>query len=158
MRLVVVAAVRPFVRGSDKAVRWPDTPDKRACFDSWLSTMLQVERSPTGAAAITTLLTYMFRVVDPVYWEDLRAKIHQLGRRAEESAMTIAEWLHEEGRKVGLEQGRVTTLRGLLLFKFKLAKLDEAYEARLRDATPAQLDRFLHRVLVASSLAAVFED
>jgi hypothetical protein len=65
--------------------------------------------------------------------------------------MTIAEWLREEGRK----EGRLATLRSLLLYKFQT--LDADAEARLQAATPEALDRYLRRVLTADSLAAVFK-
>jgi hypothetical protein len=85
--------------------------------------------------------------------DHLRAKIRQVGTRAEETAMTIAQMLRREGRR----EGREDALRTLLLLKFKLRALDERYEARLRAAAPDQLDRFLERVLLADSLAAVFD-
>ena len=68
--------------------------------------------------------------------------------------MTIAEYLHEKGR----EEGRIATLRRLLVLKFNLPALDDGDEARLRAATAEALDRYLERVLTADSLAAVFED
>jgi hypothetical protein len=114
--------------------------------------MLQAERAPGGAKAFATLITYMFRVIDPMTRDELRAKIRLLGPRAEESAMTIAEQLHEEGRR----EGRVTTLRNLLLFKFH--RLDAMYERLLDAATPETFDRYCQRVLTADSPAAVFDD
>jgi hypothetical protein len=94
----------------------------------------------------------MFRVIDPVNQEELRAKIRALGPRIEEVAMNIAEHLHEEGRK----EGRIATLRSLLAFKFQAVGAE--YEARLQAATPEAIDRYLQRLLTADSLAAVFED
>jgi flagellar biosynthesis/type III secretory pathway protein FliH len=108
----------------------------------------------------------MFRVIDPVHHDELRAKIQQLGPHAEETAMTIAEQWHEEGRKEGIEkgiakgreEGRIAALRSLLISKFGSRALDATYEAHLQAATPAVVDHYLQRVLVADSLAAVFED
>jgi hypothetical protein len=129
-------------------------------FGFWVDAMLQAERAPGGAKAFATLITYMFRVIDPMTRDELRAKIRLLGSRAEESAMTIAEQLHEEGReegrKEGRKEGRVTTLRNLLLFKFH--RLDAMYEPLLDAATPEAIDRYCQRVLVADSPAAVFDD
>lgn len=56
-----------------------------------------------------------------------------------------------------VEEGRAAALRSLLTFKFRLQVLEERYESRLRAATPEAIDRYLQRVLVADSLAAVFE-
>jgi len=78
--------------------------------------------------------------------------------------MTIAEQLHRQGRRKGLEagikkgfrKGRIDTLRSLLIFKFKT--LGARYEARLRAASPEEIDRYLQRLLTADSLAKVFKD
>jgi flagellar biosynthesis/type III secretory pathway protein FliH len=108
----------------------------------------------------------MFRVIDRMYHDQLRAKIRQLGPHAEETIMTIAEQWHEEGiargREEGIakgrEEGRIAALRTLLSSKFGSQALDATCEARLRVATPAAVDHYLQRVLVADSLSAVFED
>ena len=71
--------------------------------------------------------------------------------------MSIYDAIVEEGRVVGLAQGQVAALRSQLIFKFRLQVLEERYEARLKAATPEAIDRYLQRVLVADSLAAVFE-
>jgi predicted transposase/invertase (TIGR01784 family) len=134
-----------------------DARDPERLLDSfgvWISALAEAERAPTGIDSFATLITYMFRVVDPMHRDDLRAKIRQLGSRAEDAAMTIAEQLHEEGRI----EGRIATLRSQLTFKFKLQTLDASYEARLLAATPEAMDRYLQRVLIADSVAAVFED
>jgi hypothetical protein len=127
-------------------------------FETWSSTMTELLDGPDGLASFDTLIRYMFRVVDPVHRETLRAKIRLLGPRAEEIVMTIAEQLIEEGREEGRQEGRIATLRSLLVYKFKLQTLAPAYEACLQAATPDALDRYLERVLTADSLAAVFAD
>jgi predicted transposase YdaD len=130
-------------------------------FDVWRSAMIQAGQSRSG---IALLITYMFRVVDPMYLDELRAKLYELGSSGEEATMTIADYLEEqgwkkgvkEGRIEGIKEGRIEALRRQLLYKFKT--LDEGYEARLQAATMEALDRYLQRVLTADSLAAVFED
>jgi hypothetical protein len=74
-------------------------------FDTWIEAFAEAERAPAGIDAITALLTYLFRVIGPVHRAELRAKIGQLGPRAEEISMTIAEQLHEEGLEEGLAKG-----------------------------------------------------
>ena len=64
----------------------------------------------------------------------------------------------QEGRQEGLQEGRVAALRALIHFKFKLASLEPKDEAHLQRATPEAIDRYLQRVLIADSLAAVFDD
>jgi len=118
--------------------------------------MLELSRTRVGLDRLNVLITYMFQVIDPMHLEELHAKLRQLGSPAEEVAMTIAEHLHEEGRKKGHEEGRIATLRNLLVFKFQVLGTED--EARLQAATPEMLDRYLQRLLTSDSLAAVFED
>jgi hypothetical protein len=151
-------------------------------FDTWIGAFGEAERAPAGNDAITALLTYLFRVIGPVHRDELRAKIRKLGPRTEEISMTIAEQLHEEGleeglakgRKEGLAQGRekgleeglakgrqegrIAALQSMLVSRFGAQALDATWQARLQAATAAAIDRYLQRVVVADSLAAVFED
>jgi hypothetical protein len=121
-------------------------------FETWRPLINEAGRSRFGYNALHMLTEYMFRVIDPLYRDELRAKIRTLDPDAEEIAMTIADQIHEEGRAKGLADA----LRGLLLFKFQT--LDDVAEARLQAATPEAIDRYLKRVLFADSLAAVFAD
>jgi hypothetical protein len=153
--------VRATDRHPDTSVRAADNParDPERLLDSfelWIPSMLEVGRTRAGLDRLKVLITYMFQVIDPMYLDRLRAKIRELGIRSERVAMTIAEYLHKEGLKKGVKKGRIDTLRSLLVFKFQ--PLDATYEARLRGATPKELDRYLQRLLTADSLAAVFED
>ena len=135
-----------------------------ACFDAWIPTILAAGQTRSGREALTVLVQYLFEVLEPMYFDAVRAKLHQLGTRSKEISMTIAEWLRELGRKQGREEGReegrragrVATLRSQLVFKFQA--LDAETEARLEAATSEALDRYLQRVLIADSLAAVFDD
>jgi Putative transposase, YhgA-like len=120
-------------------------------FDAWSSTILEAGRTRSGREAITVLIQYLFEVLEPRYFDAVRAKLQQLGARSKEISVTIAEYLREEGRK----EGRLATLRSQLLYKFQA--LDAEAEARLQAATPEALDRYLRRVLTANSLAAVFK-
>jgi hypothetical protein len=157
-------------------------------FDVWIPSMLELGRTRSGLASLGVLITYMFRVIDPVNQDELRAKIRELGPRIEEVAMTIAEHLHEEGLKKGIKKGLEKGLKkgheeglkknikkgreeGLKkgikkgriatlrsLLAFKFGTLGAEYEARLQAATPEAIDRYLQRLLTADSLVAVFED
>ena len=123
-----------------------------ANFDAWRPEMTEAGRTRSGQDALSVLIEYLFQVLDPVYWNELRAKIRSLSPTTEEATMTIAEMFREEGR----EEGRIDTLRRLLVLKFQA--LDEAAEARLQALPPEAFDRYLQRLLTADSLAAVFED
>jgi len=125
-------------------------------FEFWIPSMLEIGRTQSGLDRLKVLITYMFQVIDPVNIDRLRAKIRELGSHSEKVAMTIAEYLHKQGVKEGVKKGRTDTLRSLLIFKFQT--LSATYEARLRAATPKEIDRYLQRLLTARSLAAVFKD
>jgi predicted transposase YdaD len=127
-----------------------------ASFEVWSPAMLELGQTRSGLDNLEVLFTYMFRVIDPLYLEELRAKLRALGPHTEEFAMTIAEHLHEEGRKKGREEGRIATLRRLLVLKFQT--LDAEYEARLQAASAEAIDLYLQRLLTADSLAAIFGD
>jgi predicted transposase YdaD len=134
--------------------------------------MLELERTRAGRDRFAILITYMFQIIDPMDLDELHAKIHELSSRSEEVAITIAEYLREQGRKKGLEEGLkkgikkgrqegrqegcLATLRNLLVFKFQT--LGARYEARLQAASPEAIDRYFRRLLTADSLAKVFED
>ncbi len=126
-------------------------------FGTWASTLIEVQQAPSGIDAFSLLLTYMFRVVGKANQSNLQARIRQMNQHTEETEMSIADAFVEEGRVVGLMQGQCAALRSQLIFKFHLQSLDERYEARLKAATPEAIDRYLQRVLVVDSLAAVFE-
>lgn len=71
--------------------------------------------------------------------------------------MTLQERLkhwYDEDRALSRAEGRVEGQRNLLAkqLKLKFGPLDEATQARIAGATPAQLGRWAERVLTASSL------
>jgi predicted transposase YdaD len=72
--------------------------------------------------------------------------------------MTVAEQLRQQGERRGLQQGlqrgRVQTLRRQLELRF--GALDESVLERLENADEQALDRYVERVLTASSLDEVF--
>jgi hypothetical protein len=123
-----------------------------ASFDAWRPTLADAGRTRSGRDALSVLIEYLVEVLDPVYWDELRAKLYSLDPSSEEATMTIADMFREEGRITTLR----ATLRSLLLFKFQA--LDAASEARVQAAAPEAIDRYLQRLLTADSLAAVFED
>jgi hypothetical protein len=73
--------------------------------------------------------------------------------------MTTAEKLRAEGLEKGLEKGRVeglaTIVRKQLTLKF--GPLSEVALARVASASADELEGFAERLLLADSLAAVFE-
>jgi hypothetical protein len=85
--------------------------------------------------------------------ETLRPIAARLGREAEEVLMTTAEDLRAEGRVEGRVEGEANVLVRQLTRKF--GPLPESTEATIRAASPAQLEVWTDRVLVAASLDEV---
>jgi len=98
---------------------------------AWYAHLKELSTKPWIIAVLASwgvaLFEYLFQALDPVYWDELHAKIRALGPSAEVTTMTIAEMFEERGRVKGLEEGlirgreegRRASLRGLLIFKFQ---------------------------------------
>jgi predicted transposase YdaD len=114
--------------------------------------ILEVARAPHGVQALAQLLRYIALVTDDLQLEQFRAKLAELAPEAEQAAMTIAEQMRREGR----EEGRAEVLRKLLSLKFGTVRPE--HEARLSAATPAELDRWVERVLTAKTIEDVLAD
>ena len=82
--------------------------------------------------------------------------VAQLGRAAEETAMTAAERLRQEGRREGRQEKAVEMVLRQLRIRF--GTLSDAVERRVRGGTEAELERWSERLLVAESLEQVFAD
>jgi hypothetical protein len=128
-----------------------DSPRLLRNFDAWIPVLERAGPIRDGSP-LRVLFVYMFRVIDPRYRDQLRAKLRKLSPRLQEVAMSIADLLHDEG----FAKGRITTLRRLLVFKF--GALDAASDARLQAAPPEAIDRYLERVLTENSVAGVLAD
>ena len=84
-------------------------------------------QAPSGGAGNLSSNAYLFRVLDTVHHDELRAKIHPLGPRTEEISVTIAEQWQEDGRAKGREEGlakgrregRIAALRSMLAAVFE---------------------------------------
>lgn len=133
------------------ALRDARTPARLlASFDAWTPALTRAGPTRSGRDALALLFGYLVRVLDPLSWNRLLARLRTLAPATEVATMTAAEMFEARGRA----EGRIATLRSLLRFKFHA--LDAAAESRLRAATPAAIDRYLRRLLTADSLAAVF--
>jgi flagellar biosynthesis/type III secretory pathway protein FliH len=125
-------------------------------------------RAPHGMRAFAQLMHYIWYVAGDTRFHDFRARLLEHVPHAQETVMTIAEELLNEGReqglKQGLEQGReigrqqatASTLRKLLVLKF--GAISDGHETRIAAATIFELERYLERFVTAESAATVFED
>lgn len=82
-----------------------------------------------------------------------------MGDRMKQRATTLAESVHRRGLEQGIEQGmvrgRVATLLRLLEQKF--GPLDEGARRRIEGAGDDELTTWTDRILLARSLAEVFD-
>jgi predicted transposase YdaD len=130
----------------------------------WVEALREVLRTPHGMEAVAQLLRYIALVGGDVQFKEFRAKIREQIPEAEGVAMTIAEELRQEGRAEGLRNGRaeglrngrVETLEKLLLLKF--GEPSTARAAQIQTASDEQLERYVERILTATSIEAVFAD
>ncbi len=113
-------------------------------------------RAPHAMQAFSQLIHYVWHVIGDLRFTEFRAKLLEQIPDAQDTVMTIAEELFEQGRAQGIEQGRAQVLRHLLGLKF--GALDPATDARITEATAEQVERYLERFVNASTLAEVFSD
>ncbi len=112
-----------------------------------------VHDEPEGLDHLIATVTYIMNVAD-VAPDQLTPVFTRLGHDAQEALMTTAERLRTEGRIEGEARGQVkgqaTTLLRQLAIKF--GPLPEGIEARVRAATPTELDTWTERILTATTL------
>ena len=127
-----------------------------------LGLLRELEDGSSGLDLIRSLLRYLVQVVgtDRLSAAAFRQAVTQALSGGDAQMTTIAEqWVQEgleKGLQQGLQQGEALLLRRLLIRRF--GPLPEWAETRLAEATPAHLERWGERVLVAATLEAVFID
>jgi predicted transposase/invertase (TIGR01784 family) len=125
-----------------------------AAFDRWASLLRAVDRDagqPDGPTAVRALGAYALKTteVDP---HELHAAVERILQRPEETIMSTAEKLRNEG----IAQGKAETL--VLLLTKRFGALPQNVVTRLHAASLVDLDRWTDRILDATSLAEVFAD
>jgi predicted transposase YdaD len=78
--------------------------DLSAEFDRWRELLAEIVRAPNGGEAMVAVLRYLLEVGQTPR-EHLQVLSRSLGPRAEESYMTAAQILREEGRREGRAEG-----------------------------------------------------
>jgi len=94
----------------------------------------------------------------PIREEELRKYVEQLGPEAEALMKTGADWLREEGEARGRAEGEARGRAESVLrqFRLKFGPPTEADEAKLRNATVPELERYTDRILTANSPDELF--
>ncbi len=115
----------------------------------------EVLAAPNGVAALASVLSYILEVTE-VQPEELHDYLVQLGPKAVEAYMTGAQQLTEQVRKDALNEGRAEVL--LRQLKIRFGSVTSETEARVRQASVAELDTWAERILTADSIDGVFGD
>ena len=100
-------------------------------------------------------MSYVSKVTEPPR-ERVQALLEQLGPKAEEVYMTIAETFIEQGRAEGRAEGRADFL--LMQLERKFGALSEDSRRRVQSASDEELTSWGVRVLTAVALDDVFAD
>jgi predicted transposase/invertase (TIGR01784 family) len=130
----------------------------------------QLSDDATSLQWLTTIAGYVFQTmdIDREVMQDIVRSTLEAGK--EESIMTLAERLRNEGRvegrvegrEQGLEEGEVlgrhAVLQRLIAKRFGLDFLDLPTQERLRSASAGQLDLWAERILDAETVEDVFRD
>lgn len=143
-----------------------DAADTVATIDRWGPLLHAVDTAdgpPIGGEAIEQFGWYVLHVTEAAP-SDVHMAIQRHLQRPEETIMSTAERLRREGIEKGIEKGmatgdrhgRAATLQRLLARRF--GPLPPTIEARLRDATVTELERWADRILDAGALDEVFAD
>jgi len=125
----------------------------------WAAALEATLAAPSGSEALAHLFRYVALVTDDVPLQTFRAKLRQLAPTTEQAVMTIAEQMKREGREQGLQQGRAEGSAAALLKQVRLKFPGAGPEVaeRISRATPAELDRWVERILTAVSPDELFE-
>ncbi|MFO0570829.1 MAG: DUF4351 domain-containing protein, partial [Polyangiaceae bacterium] len=127
----------------------------KAELERWLDAMDKVLEAPNGVAALGAVLRYVLEASETSP-EELRELTKRLGPKAEEAFMTGAQILTAAARAEGKAEGKADVLLRQLRLKF--GPLPESAEARVRSAAVADLDRWVDRVITATTLESVLAD
>lgn len=109
---------------------------------------------PDGVMYLEAVFTYIWRVCN-VPFEELEEFAHTVGPHAQEALMSTADVLEARGEARGETRGRANSLLEQLDVKF--GSVEEAVQARVETATTEELQNWTRRILVAESLAEVFD-
>lgn len=139
-------------------LRGLDDGDALAAFDRWADLMRAADRDsglPRGHDAMRAIGYHALRVVE-VPAHELHTTFERLLQRPEETIMSTAEKLRNEGITKGRAEGKAETLLRLLRRRF--GDVPPHVVARLHTTTLADLDRWTDRFLDAKTLDDVFGD
>lgn len=133
----------------DQATFWPR-------FTAWLSVLAEIYALADGASRLRALLDYIASVVGEPSEDNLNIIGGALPEPVKETVMTWAEALTQRGEERGRTKHARQTLRRQLTLRY--GDLSSEITARIDEAPVDQLDRWLDRIVIASTLDEVFAD
>ena len=122
----------------------------------WRESFREALRAPNGMQMVAQLLRYIYLVSPNLHFQQFREKIRDQLHETEETAMTIAEELIQQGRMEGRMEGRAEALMRMLVQRY--GSVPERYRERFAAATDEQFDRYCRRMFEVSTLEALFDD
>lgn len=143
-----------------EALRGAQTPGQILLrLDQWADALTDVASAAGGQEALEQLFVYILNVAEARALEPFRARVCRLAPEAGPALLTIADRLKAEGSRQGLAHGLAEGRRQSLekLMSLKFGPLSDAVSAWIQAADAELLDRWLARVLTASSPNAVVE-
>ena len=130
-----------------------------AAIDRWGDLLRSIEADPTQPAgdAIDAIGWYLLDASE-LAPEDLQMAFSKNLNQPQSAIMTTAQRIHSEALTAGHTAGLVAGQARLLLRQLerRFGTLPADLTARVRSATPTEIDRWGDRILDASDLAAVF--
>jgi hypothetical protein len=116
---------------------------------AWADLFRDLDATPDGRRAMMQLFSYLLRVAPNLGLKDLAEQVQRAIPERNDVVSTLAEKLIEEGEK----KGRRGTVRRLVELKF--GALDNSSVARIEAADETALERYVERVLTATSVEDV---
>jgi hypothetical protein len=140
-----------------------DGRDPRALLDHLAAFARALEQRADGPRAdVVTVLRYLVVVTGDLPFETVRRELARASTKLEETMVSHFDQAYEKGKREGLEQGlergleqgRAEALRATLarLLDARFGPLPEGVARRIGSASLDELDRWVERVVTASSL------
>lgn len=147
-----------------RRLRGLDDAEALAAFERWADLMRAADRDdglPRGHDALRAIGYHALRMTE-IPAGELHATFERLLQRPEETIMSTAEKLRNEGiakgRAEGIAEGKAEGKAEslLLLLRQRFGEIPPPVVVRLRAGTPAELDRWIGRILDAATVDDVF--
>src|SRR5512145_518170 len=117
---------------------------------AWADLLRDLDATPDGRRAMMQLFSYLLRVAPNLGLKDLAEQVQRAIPERNDVVSTLAEKLIEEGEKKGRKEAYRALVRRQIELKF--GALDNSSIARIEAADETALERYVERVLTATSV------